>query len=776
MSCLKDRVLVVDDEPQVLVALEDLLSDDFTVLKTESGEEALRLMDREREIAVVISDQRMPRMSGADFLAKIAPDTESSRILLTGYADLSAVIRAVNEGRIFAYVMKPWSPEDLQLKVRTAAEHFRLVRELHQERQLLRDLMDNVPDGIYFKDPELRFQRANRAFAAMTASHDPTSIVGKRLEDVVPTLSDARDIEADERRVLSEARASIDTVREWSNGKRRWLSETKAPVRGWDGGIVGLVGISRDVTERVETQEALRKSEEMLRKQTRVLNSILDSMADGVIAVGQAGDVLLFNRRAQQILGVTPPEDLASDWLKTYGACHADRTTQITPDQDPLRRAMKGDAVSDVEIFVRDGKGGGAMVTMTASALRDDAGRLAGGIALLRDVTLQRSLEQQLVQSQKMDAIGRLAGGIAHDFNNLLAVILSYAELGIGGLPRDNPLREDLTQLIDAVHRASALTRQLLAFSRRQVVQTKLLKLNEIVSNIERMLKRVIGEDIELTTKLTPALGTIRADAGQVEQIILNLTVNARDAMPDGGRLTIATDNVSLRDAEAASMMGLTTTEFVVLTVADTGTGMPLETRRHIFEPFFTTKEVGKGTGLGLSTVYGIVQQIGGQIRVDSELSRGTSFEIFFPRTDGIETAPERTSQAPPSGKGAGTILLVEDDGAVRRVALRILREAGYAVLEANGVTDARRICDEMGSSIDLLLTDVVMPEINGPKLAEELSNACPGLRVLYMSGYPGGAIAQDQVLAQTEAYVEKPFSPASLVKKVRQALGEDSS
>jgi two-component system cell cycle sensor histidine kinase/response regulator CckA len=767
----KERVLVVDDEPQILVALEDLLSERFIVFKTDSAEGALRMMERERDIAVLITDQRMPRMNGDELLATMGTASDTQRIMLTGFADLSAVIRAVNEGRVFSYVTKPWSPQDLQIKVQTAAEHFRLARELAYERQLLHDLMDNIPDGIYFKDHDLRFRRANRSFAAMAGSQKPERVVGRRLEDVFPALSSSEITDSEEQRVLSTGEAVVDVVREYRwNGQQHWLSETKAPIRGPDGSIVGLVGVARDVTERVKTQEALRESEAHLRDQTRVLNSILSGMGDGVIAVDRSGAVLVFNSRARQILG-EPPTGTLPNLVDVYGMRDADGVMPLSVEQDPLIRAMNGEVVDETELTIRNATTAGAIIALKATALLDEDDNLTGGIVLLRDVTQQRNLERQLTQAQKMEAVGRLAGGIAHDFNNLLAVILCYGSILLEEFPVDTRCWQDVKELLAAGDRAAALTKQLLAFSRRRVVTSSIVQLNDVVSDVEKMLRRLLGEDIDMRTELSPGLGTVRADAGQLEQIILNLSINARDAMPDGGKITIETQNVTLNDEYAESHAKVVPGEYTMLAVTDTGVGMDAQTQRRIFEPFFTTKDVGKGTGLGLSTVYGIVQQSGGHVWVYSEVQRGTSFKVYLPRVDEVGGAAPVRPQAVAPPRGTETILLVEDDEAVRRVAIRILAACGYNVLEAKRATDARRICAEMGATIDLLLTDVVMPEISGLKLAQELLEAHPRLRVLYMSGYPGGAVAHEGILAADTAYLEKPFSAAGLAQKVRAAL-----
>jgi PAS domain S-box-containing protein len=632
----RDRILLVDDEPQVLVALEDLLSDDFVVLKTDSPEKALKIVNAEGDIAVVVSDQRMPKMTGDELLSRLAVSSDASRILVTGYADLSAVIRAVNDGRIFAYVTKPWSPDDLRMKVHKAAEHFRLANELAQERQLL--------------------------------------------------------------------------------------------------------------------------------------SRILDSMDDGVVALDQAGNVIAVNPRAEKLLGVGPRDLVPKTWIATSGIYLPDQKTPLPAEQDPLAHAMAGRTSHQIEIYVKNDVVPGAELTATATPLRDNGRATVGGIVVFRDVTEQHRLERQLSQAQKMEAVGQLAGGIAHDFNNLLAVITGYGELLQAQFKPGDEGLDDLGQLLAASQRAAQLTKQLLAFSRRQIFQPKLIELNDVVANVEKMLKRVIGEDIDLKTVLAPGAGSVRADAGQIEQVIVNLTVNARDAMPNGGKLTIETTSVTLDEECIDANTRIRPGQYVVLAVSDTGTGIDTETQRHIFEPFFTTKEPGKGTGLGLATVYGIVQQFGGYVLLHSEVGLGTTFKIYLPRIEGKEAAsPARRSISPATA--SATILLVEDDDAVRQVTARMLKSRGYTVYEARGAEEARAVCGQHGADIDLLLTDIVMPQTSGPKLAEELALSFPKLRVLYMSGYSGAAVARHGAIAEGVAYLEKPFTASSLATKVRDAL-----
>jgi signal transduction histidine kinase len=383
-----------------------------------------------------------------------------------------------------------------------------------------------------------------------------------------------------------------------------------------------------------------------------------------------------------------------------------------------------------------------------------------------------RSTQEQLFQAQKLEAVGRLAGGISHDFNNLLTAIMGYSDLSLQRLLDGDPLKYNLKEIRKASESAAALTRQLLAFSRKQVMQPKVLNLNSVVANLERMLKRMIGEDIELRTSLHAALGNVEADPGQIEQVIMNLAVNARDAMPAGGNVTIETANVYLDEAYAHSHIAVSPGHFVMLAVSDAGMGMDAETQERMFEPFFTTKEAGKGTGLGLSMVYGIVKQSGGNIWVYSELGKGTTFKIYFPRIDAVAenySQPAPTSSDVPTG--SETILLVEDAEVVRQLARQVLELNGYQVLEADAADRALVLCETYDARIDLLLTDVVMPGLSGSETAKRVLALKPEIKVLYMSGYTDDAIVYHGVLEAGLNFIQKPFTPDALAKKVREVL-----
>ena len=390
----------------------------------------------------------------------------------------------------------------------------------------------------------------------------------------------------------------------------------------------------------------------------------------------------------------------------------------------------------------------------------------------------REKLEEQLRASQKMEAIGNLAGGIAHDFNNLLSVILCCTDFALARVREDDRTREELLEVHKAGARAVALTRQLLAFSRKQMLQPVVLDLNQIAAGVEKMLRRILGEDIDYVQVLAPDLGAVRADPGQIEQVLMNLVVNARDAMPDGGKLTIETSNVDLDEEYAARHVAVKAGPYVHFAVSDTGCGMDAATQARIFEPFFTTKEKGKGTGLGLSTAYGIVAQSGGHIWVYSEPGQGTTFKIYLPRelSAKMTVTTSRLAAVPTSPTGTETILVVEDEEAILNIAKRILREAGYTVLTAASPDDALMACKAQQGKIHLLLTDVVMPQMGGRVLAETLVVARPGIKVLYMSGYTDDAIVHHGTLDPGTHFITKPFTAADLARKVREVLDSDAN
>jgi PAS domain S-box-containing protein len=517
--------------------------------------------------------------------------------------------------------------------------------------------------------------------------------------------------------------------------------------------------------ERAERESSLQQARfrALIEKSADIISV---TTADGTISYLTPGATKVFGRGPAELIG-TSGFDL------------------VHPDD----RARMGDIVAElfsdpakaVSFEFRSQHPDGTVRRFEATAtnlLADPA--VQGLVCNFRDVTERRQAEEalrrtedQLRQARKMEAIGSLAGGVAHDFNNLLSVILSYASMLAGDLPPGDPMREDLDEIRAAGDRAAALTRQLLAFSRQQILNPKTLNLNEVLNGMEKMVRRLSGAHIEVVKGLSKSLGMITVDPTQIEQVIMNLAVNARDAMPRGGRLTFETSNVDLDDRALAEELGVTLGPYVVLTIADTGVGMDEVTKRRMFEPFFTTKERGKGTGLGLATVFGIVKQSGGGIWVESEPGVGTTFKVYLPRVGYGPPVEWRPSQAPPSTvvRGTETILLVEDEERVRSLARTILRRNGFQVLEAQSGGDALLICEQYIATIDLLLTDVVMPRMSGRQLAERLRAVRPAMKVLFMSGYTDTAIVNRGVLDPTIAFLQKPLTPESLTQKIREVL-----
>jgi PAS domain S-box-containing protein len=523
--------------------------------------------------------------------------------------------------------------------------------------------------------------------------------------------------------------------------------------------------------ELVAQRKALAASHDELTRRFAELSdlkgytdNILSSLTAGVVTLDLGGRVVTLNPVAEALLECPLLETGGRPYLEAFA--HAPEVVDL------LMRTLAtrtGTVSAPVTVKRRDGRA--VPAEMTTAPLRGKQGNDLGIVAVVRDLTAVRRLEDQLRHAQKLEAVGRLAGGVAHDFNNLLTVIMGHVQLLQEPLGLDDPTRRHIGVIQSTADQAAALTRQLLAFSRKQVLQPKIVDPNAIVEAMKPMLRHLLGEDIALVTVLAPALGRVKADPGQLQQVLMNLAVNARDAMPHGGRLTIETSDVDLDEAFARPHVGVDAGAHVLVSVTDTGAGMDAETRLHLFEPFFTTKAPGKGTGLGLATVYGIVQQSGGHVAVESEPGRGATFRIYLPRVEVAVEAPRPEPARIEPARGSETVLLVEDEEAVRRLAGEVLRTRGYAVLEARHPGEALLLGERHPGPIQLLVTDVVMPQMGGRELAERLRTARPELRVIYMSGYTGDVAVLREVAETGERLLAKPFRPDDLVARVRAIL-----
>ncbi len=541
------------------------------------------------------------------------------------------------------------------------------------------------------------------------------------------------------------------------------LSEAQSTIAAL---LSGQIDAVYDITSNTplllgNAQQALRASEERAQH-------YLDSATVMLVALDIDGKIVLANRYACSVLGRAAADLIGRDWVR---ACIPPRLWDAS--RVMLRDIAAGDA-SVLENSIVTASGEERVIEWRSTVRRDSSGTFDGTLSSGIDITERRRLEARHQQASKMEAVGQLASGVAHDFNNLLTVIIGFAELAIVDDTPDAGHVEELKEILSAARSASGLTRQLLAFSRQQVLHAAPLDVNELIGQMTGMLRRLIGEHIEIEASLAPDLSLAHADRGQLEQVVMNLVVNARDAMPDGGRVTISTLDVDLSERsfpDEAVLPG----PYVMLAIADTGTGMGEETHRRLFEPFFTTKEAGKGTGLGLSTTYGIIKQSGGHIGVDTTLGKGTVFKVYLPRAAvSVPAAEEPAAPVARLGRAHETVLLVEDEAAVRRLSLRILENAGYHVLvAANGDEAERLFGDGMKSSapVDLLVTDIIMPHCGGPELFSRLHTKSPNLRVLYMSGYTNQSSAQQAEIDAGLPFVQKPFTALEFEQRVRESL-----
>jgi PAS domain S-box-containing protein len=626
--------------------------------------------------------------------------------------------------------------------------------ELREKITILHAVTEGTTDAVFVKDREGIYLLINTAGAALLGT-TPEAVVGKHDRDLFSPDTVEQVLRSD-RIVLATGRTDTFEEHATAASVTRTYLATKGPLRDESGQVIGVIGISRDITERKRAEEALH-----------LRNRVVEAFSEGIIITDphQPGHPIIYVNAAFEALTGYPAAEVLGRNCRFLQGRDSDPAAV-----DEIRTAIRDARPVETDVLNYRKDGTPFWNRLSVSPIFDRDGALTHFVGFQADVTEQRSLAEQLQQSQRLEAIGRLAGGVAHDFNNMLAVINGYSELLQEMIEPESPLRSGLQEITKAGKRAAALTRQLLAFSRKQVLEPRVLDLRAVVSDMEKMLRRVIGEDVELVIRVGDAVGRVLADPGQMEQVLLNLAVNSRDAMPRGGTLRLEVDEVRLDEGFRRLHPDVSPGCYVRLTVADSGVGIPEEIQPHVFEPFYTTKEPGKGTGLGLATVFGIIKQSEGHITLDSVEGGGATFRVYLPRVQEVvvpETrAPERRLA------GSETVLLVEDETMLRELLCHALRAQGYAVLPAANGENAVRIASQYDGVIHLLLTDVVMPGgMSGRQVAERMAELRPAAKVLYMSGYTDDAVLRHGVADSEVEFIHKPFTPGTLLERIRQLL-----
>lgn len=789
------QILYAEDNQQdaeLTRAHFDEFAPDFALEIVGDGQSCLNRI-KENHYHLVLLDHRLPDMDGLDVLRALTrAGVPYPVVLVTGVGDEDLVVKALRLGAS-NYVPKTGN------YLATLPDLLRSVIEDHGSKQ---NLLTNSPQRILYVEHHAMDIELTRRYFAEHAPQIELDVTHSGAEALV-RLEQAPRYDAAVIDLRMWDQSGLDLVREAKSRRLPLPAFIMISGKGDEEAAIASLklGASDYVIKRTDylehliytveravahdrlnrLSESLRlelleriRTEQELRFRNVILATQQDTSPDGILVVDVGGNIISFNKKFARLWGI-PNQVLES---KLSSKAFEWMSHQATRPSEYLS-SMK-DTISDREsrdsneIALMDGR----VIEQHSTPILAPSGQHHGRIWYFRDITARKQseaqrarVEEHLRVSQKLEAIGSLAGGIAHDFNNLLSVMLSFTGFAMELASDNEALMDDLREVQRAAERAAGLTRQLLAFGRKQVMRPVPLDLNQVAVGLENMLRRILGENVEFAAQLAPNLDLVLADAGQLEQVILNLVVNARDAMPDGGRLTLSTSNIQLNERTPTRYGAIAPGAYVQLVVADTGHGMDEHTLEHLFEPFFTTKELGKGTGLGLSTAYGIVKQSGGEIRVESQRGRGSSFKIFLPRAQGTVRSSVAALSPQRAVSGTETILVVEDEEALRAAAGRALTKAGYSVLLAADGASALQIGSQFAGEIQLLLTDVVMPKMSGIELARELLKVRPATRVLYMSGYATDALGKHGVLEAGTHFLAKPFTAAELARKAREVL-----
>ncbi|MBN2353443.1 MAG: response regulator [Spirochaetales bacterium] len=752
------KLFIVEDENIVALDIQKRLEKLGYLVAgiAATGEEAVKRVVELRPELVLMDIKLAGEMDGIEAAEKILESYSVPIVYITAFTEEVTLKRAkITEP--FGYILKPFEERELRINVEIALYRHQMQNVLKEREQLFQTTLESIDDAVITTDAEMRVQLMNPAGEAFTGwrFHDAR---GRLLYDIL-TIEDretGRRVELFREAASKEKPLYRVTAK---NREERVVQASTIPLSNRAGGRVGNVIVLHDFTAREKADRALRLSEERYRE-------FFENNLAGDFISSSKGVILTCNTSFAAILGFDKPEEVMQYNLEVF-------FPDYTRDDSFLKLLGREKRLQSISLEFVDRNQRPLFLTANVIPEFDGRGKLDEIKWYIIDKTENRKIQEQLLQSQKMEGIGRLAGGIAHDFNNLLGAIIGYADLLLDSLPENDPIRNDLEAIRKAGRKAAALTRQLLAFSRRQVLQPKVIDLNTLVADLEKMLKRLLPENIKLLSVPEEALWKVKVDPIQIEQVLINLALNARDAMSEGGKLTIASTNIAVPKDGSKDHFGIPRGSYVLVKVSDTGIGFSEEMKQRIFEPFFTTKAPGEGTGLGLSTAYGIIKQSEGYIFLESELNKGATFFIYLPR---CEAEISQTEDVAPvvHTKGDESILLVEDEEVFREMVNKALEKYGYNVLNAGNPGEALLICEQYANPIHLLITDVVMPHLSGIKLAERLLKIRPEMKVLYISGYFNNASAKNPEFGQDTYFLQKPFSPSELEQKVRKILDVD--
>ncbi len=758
----KSTILIVEDEAIVAADLANKLNRlGYAVVGTASqGEQAIDMVRRLTPQLVLMDIQLEGGLDGIQTAELIKEERDIPVIYLTAHSDPATLERAKLTGP-FGYILKPFENRDLATQIELAVYKHKADRQLHEQREWLRVTLASIGDAVIATDAEGSVTFVNPTAEALTGFSVGESI-GKPLEDIFFIINEhtRENVDSPVSKVLKTGQIvglANHTILIRKDGKEIPIDDSGAPIRSKGGLIQGVVLVFRDISDRRQAEAEREK-----------LLLAIEQVGETVVITDPHGIIQYVNPAFTRITGYTRREAIgnSSRILKSgKHDAHFYRRLWETITSGEIFQARMINKRKDGTLYTDD---------VTISPVFDTQKKIVAFVAVKRDVTAQLALEEQFHQAQKMESVGRLAGGVAHDFNNMLGIILGHTELAMEHIPHLSPLKSDLDEIQKAAQRSADLTRQLLAFARKQTASPKVINLNDTIAQMIKMLRRLIGEDIDLTWISGAGLWPVKIDPAQTHQLLANLCVNARDAINGVGHVTIETRNVTLDETYCGRHTDIPFGEYVMMAVTDNGCGMDENTRENLFEPFFTTKEVGQGTGLGLSTVYGIVKQNDGYIEVTSELGEGATFNIYLPKTE-EDLEGKQISVAETMVEGSETVLVVEDEPSILRLTESVLERLGYTVITTHSPLKAIDLITRYERPIDLLITDVVMPGMNGQELMARIEELVPNVKVLFISGYTADAMAHRGFLANDIHFLQKPFSNKTLAEKVRTVLDQSA-